>query len=592
MTTTLTSFDTETTGLNPYTGSEIFSFSIGDEKGNTKIYRLDTDAQTRKRNIFILQDYFSNTSFIKIAHNYKFDFAMVKQLGIIVPEETIWQDTMLLSQCYHNDEIHHSLDYLYEKYSGGDDDMRKIDADVAYQAKTRGSYQNVDIELMNKYQKNDSIRTMLLYKTLAPALKQYGKKAWEDYRVEVELIKVTEEMEAKGIRFCEREAISLRSEIEARLTYINNYLLQISERIEINPRSPKDLEWLLHQKLRLPVLHRTDKTNRPSFSEEALRALVQHDKSLTCERLIEYHIKAHGLSGLNGYEKYVYNGRVHPNIKTNHAETGRESCTNPNLQNVSKELLSLNPYAISLRRIFQADPGHFLAFADESGIEMRLIADATQEPELCKILHARGDVHHPTVECFLGVQEANTLMKENEKRYKEERGVYKNVGFGVAYGAGNEKVSLIIGKPLSDIQQGCFNYRNRFKKIASFSSMMIHEVKKNGFITLPFGRRLYIPKNMAYIASNYRIQGTAAAILKRAQIAARDIIRKKYSGYAFPVLPIHDEIIFSCSRKLLPQFKEFRDDMNTCMTEFKEITTPLDTEWKVSTTTWNKAKKV
>jgi DNA polymerase I-like protein with 3'-5' exonuclease and polymerase domains len=57
-------------------------------------------------------------------------------------------------------------------------------------------------------------------------------------------------------------------------------------------------------------------------------------------------------------------------------------------------------------------------------------------------------------------------------------------------------------------------------------------------------------------------------------------------------MPIHDEIILSFPRNLLPQRRSILKGISEKMTDMPEITVPLEVEWKKTTTTWDKAKEL
>jgi DNA polymerase-1 len=249
---------------------------------------------------------------------------------------------------------------------------------------------------------------------------------------------------------------------------------------------------------------------------------------------------------------------------------------------------------VPLRKAFRCPPGHVVFLVDQSGIEMRIIIERTQEKELLDmlLLDADADVHHPTLECFLGVNEAKELMQTDKKEYKVQRGAYKNVGFGIAYGASDGKVAFTLGKRPEEIKAGVIKYRHRFPKIDAFTPTMSAQVRKKGYIETAFGRRLYIPQNKAYIGSNYDVQGTAAEILKRGEVEVDKFLHKELNDRMKMVMTIHDELIFAMPRYLLKEKDSILSEISRLMTTMSEIRVPLRVEWKMTTTDWNSAKSI
>lgn len=594
------SFDIESTGLRPYHGDTMFSYCIGNgDTGEVEVWRVDQEDR-RKRNASWrrLRDFFKDTSIAKVGHNIKFDLSFVKLAGVRIPTKTTLHDTMLMAQCFGNNELHYSLDYLTKRF--GHECIEPevlerwawVDGEVSAQFKALGSYQLIDKELMDEYQVADGERTLLLYHTYRPHLYERGERAWNDYRNEVDLIWPTQAMEEHGIRYNHRKAGILRDRLVSDIRECNERIHHYTRGQFINLNSGDQVAHLLFDVIGFKPIAYTSK--RPSVNKDVLLELRRDTGHEIFDLILKNRSYVKGLATLDKYEELLdSDGRIHPNIRTNGAHnTGRESCSEPNLQNVSKEASEKNPFPVPLRSVFASDPGALMGFGDYMGIEMRLIVDATGEPELIEVLDANGDVHHPTMECFVGGEYARDLKASDPKRYKVLRGAFKNTGFCVAYGGSTEKVAVTLGKRVDEIMDGDANYRRRFRRVAGFSRSLIGTVKRQGFIETPFGRRLNIPRDKAYIAANYMIQGTAAGVLKRAQVRIHKLLQGKWRGAAKLVLPIHDEVVFSFDRKALPQRREFLRDVREMMIDMPEIRAPLDVEWKFTTTTWDKAKEV
>ena len=78
---------------------------------------------------------------------------------------------------------------------------------------------------------------------------------------------------------------------------------------------------------------------------------------------------------LENYVKHSIQGIIHTNIKSNHAKTGRQSSSNPNLQNVSKANVQQNPFPVPARKVFVNFKNSVLNFADYAGQELILIIE-------------------------------------------------------------------------------------------------------------------------------------------------------------------------------------------------------------------------
>ncbi len=185
---TFKAFDIETTGLNSFT-DKIFSYCVGDWNGEVAVSRLDrADSSFNWLN---LQGFFKETSIAKICHNMHFEYNFMKSHNIHIPEETVWHDTMLMSQLLRNLAPSHALDALCYELCGY---SRALDVKVKMMAKKLGGYQNIPESIMTPYQKADGERTMLLFRLWYEEIKA-DEKLYEDYLNEIELIKVTQRLE-------------------------------------------------------------------------------------------------------------------------------------------------------------------------------------------------------------------------------------------------------------------------------------------------------------------------------------------------------------------------------------------------------------
>ena len=108
---TVQAFDIETTGLKAFRGAKVFAFCIGHMNGKVEVWRLDgKDKKNPAIGLKKLNDFLADTSIEKVCHNVKFEYSVLSQNGFIIPENTVWHDTMLISQILQNNNPHHSLD--------------------------------------------------------------------------------------------------------------------------------------------------------------------------------------------------------------------------------------------------------------------------------------------------------------------------------------------------------------------------------------------------------------------------------------------------------------------------------------------------
>ena len=596
----LTSFDFETTGLNAWKGADYFAYCIGrpilSDKGEVidaevLVRRIDhRDAGRNRANHEFLLEYWKQRNKIRVIHNVKFELHFLDKNCIEVHGSNTLHDTMIMSQMLDNLGQSHTLDYLcwlHGKYP------RDLDEKVKIIAKAVGNdYQRIPKRLMLHYQIADGERPLLLYYKFERRLKA-DRKLYNDYKNEIALIKVTQQMEKHGILLDIDNIQKLRVWLCDELDKVREETFDLlGEYVNLN--SDAQVMRLLYRKYKMPVLALT-KTGQPSVDKDTIAVLREKRAHPIFNLILRQRSYSDALSKIKTYLKFGgKNHRINININTNQARTGRQSSSNPNLQNVSKKAALKNLFPVPLRKCFRADPGRVLLFVDYSGIEMRLIIESSGENELMDMLIAdsSADMHHPTVECFLGNDKAAYMRDTDYENYKIHRSAYKNTGFCIAYGGSVNKVAVVLMKPLEEIRAGDAAYRKRFPHIDNFTKNIIEEVRRNGFITTAFGRKLYIPKGKAYIGSNYMIQGTAAGVLKRAQVRVADFIKRELNNKVEIILPIHDEIVLSYPRSLLSRKDEILKEISAIMTDMPEISVPLEVDWKMSTTDWDAAKEI
>lgn len=562
-------FDCETTGLEPYNGSRMFAWATCDEEGECFVRRCSTEGCDE-----VLQRLLDDRSVELVAHNVKFEFSMLAVHGYRVPEWRVWHDTMLQSQMLDNLREANDLGYLGEHFLDWPQDL---DRRIARMGREYGGYQFIPEHLMDEYQRSDVKRTMLLHQGFYPEIAK-DALLLEDYRNEVDLARVTQRMEQRGIRLDIAETERLIADCARKAEGASNDLYSCThERINIG--SSKQLEWLLFTQLGYP---RVENTRQETLDE--LRAVKDH-QVFDCILRYRTYTKAAGM--MRGYIERAVDGVLHPNIKTNHAATGREACDNPNLQNVGKDKKDGNPYAVPMRACFIPSEGRGLLMSDESGIEIRIGIEASHCRAMIEGMR-RGE--HPHVLAIRAFLQDESWRKTKETKPQYDTG--KNGHFALMYGANRQKVLATLGY---GSLEGIALYTQRYPEIATLVRSGLQRVKRNGYaIMTPFGRRLRISPQESYAWLNYEIQGTAAGIIKRAQVSAEKL-RTKWGDGVRLILSIHDELMHDVDLKILNDTaarSELLRDINRCMTEIAHIQVPLEAEHKMATERWSKAVEI
>jgi DNA polymerase-1 len=180
--------------------------------------------------------------------------------------------------------------------------------------------------------------------------------------------------------------------------------------------------------------------------------------------------------------------RVHPDWKQM-VDTGRMACRNPNLQNIpSKGEWS------KLRECFIARPGHKLIVADYSQMELRILAQLSQEPGMLSAFRDGEDLHAKTAEALFG-----------EGWTKEQRGLAKTINFGIAYGAGPNTLAEAADIPIRQAQVLLQKYFKTYPKLKEYLEKSAQRAKDLCYAETPAGRKRWFTRPKPD-AENYRQQ--------------------------------------------------------------------------------------
>lgn len=577
-------YDTETTGLHPYHGADMFSYSTSDTRKNLVVQRLDGKPQRVAKGNKELRRFWddAHANVIKVAHNLKFDLTFTeKQLGRSIRNHNV-HCTHKMSHILQNHHPSHSLDQLGWELA----EYPRIDGHMRRLARLCGGYQRVPEPKMNTYQKLDVERGMLLFLFFWEKIR--SNKQWlECYNTEIELIKATMDMEARGLMVNVSATRKAIHRLEQQVYQCQEDLFDLVGK-RFNPDSSKELSKILFTQLNMPVYSRTKKTKAPSTDKHALMRLREETNHPILNLVLQIRSYSKGITTLQSYIDLSRNDILRPNINTCQAITGRESTTHPNLQNVQKAEVLLNPFPVPAREAFRPRPGYVIIYVDYSGIEMRLLIHYSEDDKMLECLqNGDGDVHSLAARVFYG-----TRFDEVDSNQRGIlRSAAKNANFATPYGAGARKVALTLGLPAADGMAAFKRHKQAFPKLDTLSSTVAEWVREQGYVTTEFGRRLYVPKSKAYVGTNYIIQGTAAGILKRAQIRVHKYNQEQTGGEVKLLLPIHDELVIEYPRARLGDLREYLRDIHGLMVDFPMFKVPFDVDAQIATHSWAQKQK-
>ncbi len=390
--------------------------------------------------------------------------------------------------------------------------------------------------IKEKNTKNDiPLKIKDLKQSLDDKLKQENLKGVME-KIDIPLCYVLSDMELTGIKIDKQKLLSLKSEVENTLFKIKQKIQELTN-IDINLNSPKQVSWLLYEKLLIP------KPNPKSSSTDhkTLLKLLEYDTPY--KQIINLILKYREYSKIltafiNTFLNHInpITGKIYATFNHTTTGTGRLSSNNPNLQN----LPSYGDFAKKFKECFiVSSEDRIFIGADYSQIELRVLAFMSKDEKLLEALEKGEDFHIKTASELFKIP-PNKITPEIRRKAKE-------INFGIIYGISAVGLAERLGISTKEANKIIKAYFNTFPGVAKFLENQIKQAKERGYTVSYFGRKRYIKdlKNtnkslISRIAINTPIQSTAADITKLAMIRLHKQLKDLGANI---VLQIHDSLI-------------------------------------------------
>ena len=387
--------------------------------------------------------------------------------------------------------------------------------------------------------------------------------------IELPLVGVLLRMEQAGIAVDEPLLGQLESRFATRMNTAASAAFSVLGR-EINLGSPKQLQVVLFEELRMPKTRRTK--SGYTTDADALTALYLQTEHPFLQHLLEHRDATRLRVTVEGLQKTIADdGRIHCTYQQTIAATGRLSSTDPNLQNIPIR----TEEGRRIREAFIVGPsGETLMTADYSQIEMRIMAHLSGDDELIAAFKSGEDFHNVTASRVFGVpaSEVNIAMRSQ----------IKAMNYGLAYGLSAFGLSQQLGIETSEARELMEEYFGRFGKVRDYLHGVVAEARRTGYTETLFGRRRYLPdlnsdnrqrREMAErMALNAPIQGSAADIIKVAMIGLDRAVTDQGLKSRM-LLQVHDELVLEVAPGESDQIAGL---LRAQMGSAAELTVPLE----------------
>ena len=476
----------------------------------------------------------------KIGHNLKYDRNVLVNYNINLVG--IEHDSMLLSYVYDSTAIRHGLDNAAEKYLS----HKTIHyEDVAGKGAKQIPFADVDIDIAAEYACEDAVISLELYNYLWSKVSKDKNivKVYSD--IEMPLVPILSKIETNGVLIDSKALQKLSKDLDKELNEIESKCFKITNK-EFNLNSPKQLQEILYDELKIPVSKKTP-TGKPSTDEDTLQFLAQTNE--LPKLILEYR----SLNKLKtGYTDKLplqiskTSGRVHTSYQQAITSTGRLSSTDPNLQNIPIK----TSRGKKIRKTFIAQGEKRIFAADYSQIELRIMAHLSEDKNLLKAFKNKIDIHSFTASEIFAIDIENVST--------DDRRAAKAINFGLIYGMSSFGLSKQLGIPISAAKDYMDVYFERYPRIKSYMNQIKDFAKNNGYVETIYGRKLYLPeissknvqrrKYAERTAINAPVQGSAADIIKIAMIQIDKWLSHNKSDTKM-IMQVHDELVFEIPEK-------------------------------------------
>lgn len=569
-------YDTETTGLRWYR-SQVFMHSFSN--GETNFTLRNAHFAPHQINNF-LGNVLGDPQKIIIGQNLKFDrHQLMQSHGIEIKGKM--RDTMLMSHLMDENSPTGLKPRAKAILGFSIDDKEAVDG---WLKKNMGARDNWDFskvpeEIMDPYSGMDPYFTWKLDEHYWPSIQQHFASLYE---TDMKVFDILYKMERNGLPLD--------------LGYLKNYQAILEERIEVNQKeifvsfggqfnvdSPMEVAEVLYQKMKLPkpvvaaVSYRQSEEEakkRNSSTDDAALSQIDHPVA----RGIQQHREWTKLLGtyVIPLQDLGSSGVLHADYALTRTKTGRFSCSDPNVQNITKN--------DELRRAFITDPGDEAIFWDQSQIEMIGFAKYSKDPKMCEALRNGEDLHAVTAQEVL----------EKKDILDVERKMGKGTNFSIIFGVGKAKlagyISGYVGHKVTDEKAALFKarYLQKFPTVYKFQQLVMNTVRSHrepwgNFVKNNFGRVRRIDPDKAYTGVNHLIQGWAADLMKASMVKIEEKYHPKWRQN------IHDAIRIDVP---VGDNAEFIRGVGELLTDWPEVGLPIKCTVERTTSNWAELEEV
>jgi len=493
--------DIETDGLD---ATEIWCAVTKDiDNGDVKVWKSAN----------ALRQYISSEDLL-IGHNIiKFDLPVLKKLWNLNTDSNPLRDTLIMSRLFNPVlEKGHSLDSWGVRLGLKKGDFSDFDGGLS--------------EDMVEYCIQDVEITHALFTHLDSSLLDWGKSVDLEHEVAMVVLR----QEENGFKLDVPKCMVMLSDWQQSLMDIEEELQQVfqpitterfsdktgkrlKDKVEVfNPGSRKQIAERLMSLGWKPRKH----TEKGSVIVD--EKVLQTVKIPQAKPILRYLLLQKRVAQVKSWvENVSERGRVHCQVRTNGAITGRMTHSKPNLAQVPRVG---SEYGEECRSVWTVEDGNVLLGADASGLELRMLAHYMDDRNYTKEI-LEGDIH------TANMQAAGLTNRDQAKTFI----------YAFLYGAGPAKIGQIVGGGEREGRRLIDSFLKNTPALQKLKDKVSRLAEKEWLPALD-GRRLIVRSQHA--ALNTLLQGAGAIVMKQALIMLnRKLIHANMN--ALFVANVHDE---------------------------------------------------
>ena len=292
-----------------------------------------------------------------------------------------------------------------------------------------------------------------------------------------------------------------------------------------------------------------------------------------------------------GFLKYINKntGKLHYNV-WQVLKTGRISVSDPNLSQIP----SKGELGKEIRSCFIPKEGNVIVGGDYSGMELRIIAEFSQDPLWVNSFKEGKDLHSVLCAATFDIPITDVKLPFPGKPDIAYRDIQKTINFGLAYGMSKFKLADTMQISVEEADAIIKKFFKVVPRVEKFLTMLGELSKHRGFIRTPqpYGRIRWFEGyedkddfvNLGKIeraGKNTPIQGCNGDILKLALIKVQTFIDE----HNLPIqilLSVYDEIQTECPLKLSEEWKLNLDRLMIEAAKHVIKETPVIVDCKIS----------